>query len=167
MLCLVFISVPLWSSVRCEPKTPTITLNDFVALIPHWEVNNIHNSSIVGDNGRAFGLYQIHDIMVQDYNRITGSQAVHEDAFNTEFSRELAYKVLFHYKTHIESLGVEVTIDHLLFIWNGGGGAWKRVQTPIDDQKQRNLIRYKNRATPIIVDYINEQKKRRKPSQRA
>lgn len=167
MLCLVSISVPLWLKDNCSAKPITISINEFVALIPNWEVGHCRSNNIVGDGGRAYGCYQIHNIMVEDYNRIKGTNAKHEDTFDNEFSKKIAYEVLLHYSKHIESLGIQVTSDHLLFIWNGGGGAWRRVHLPIDDQKQKNLIRYRNRATPIILDYINEQKKRREPSQRA
>jgi hypothetical protein len=121
----------------------------------------------MGDGGLAYGLFQIHQVMVDDYNRITGQNMAHEAAFDPKFSHHLAYTVLSHYKTHIERLGKQVTTDHLLFIWNGGGGAWIRVHHPKNDQKQKNLIRYKNRATPIIIKYINEQAKRRKPKEGA
>jgi hypothetical protein len=79
----------------------------------------------VGDGGLAYGLYQIHQVMVDDYNRITGQNVAHEVAFDPNFSNHIAYTVLAHYKAHIERLGKQVTVDHLLFIWNGGGGAWK------------------------------------------
>jgi hypothetical protein len=54
----------------------------------------------------------------------------------------------------------------MLFIWNGGGGAWKRVENPQADQKQINLNTYRSRATPIINNYINGKEKRRKPTER-
>ena len=104
--------------------------------------------------------------MVRDYNRITGSSVSHSVAFDPNFSFVIAFKVLEHYSAHIKKQGEKVTISHLLYIWNGGGGAWTRVHNPIDDQKQRNLIRYRNRAIPIIINYINGKEKRRKPSER-
>jgi hypothetical protein len=42
----------------------------------------------------------------------------------------------------------------MLFIWNGGGGAWKRVENPIDDQKQINLDKYRKKALPIIKSFL-------------
>ena len=101
--------------------------------------------------------------MVEDYNRITGQNVPHEAAFDVEFSHHLAYTVLSHYKAHIERLGKTVTVSHLLFIWNGGGEAWICVHHPKDDRKQKNLIRYRNRALPFIHKYLKEQNKGRKP----
>ena len=105
--------------------------------------------------------------MVDDYNRITGSKVAHSVAFDPDFSFVIAFKVLEHYSEHIKSCGKEVTINHLLFIWNGGGSAWTRVSNPKDDAKQDNLLRYKNRAIPIIKEYINGKEKRRQPKERA
>jgi capsule polysaccharide export protein KpsE/RkpR len=149
----------------CQADT-TITLKEFVKLIPQWEVYDDSPYTVVGDNGAAYGHYQIHKVMVDDYNRITGSNAVHTDAFDPKVSAHIAYAVLSHYAQHIQSTGVTPTTDHLLFIWNGGGGAWKRVESPRADQKQINLNTYRSRANPIITRYLNE-KKRRQPPQGA
>ena len=94
--------------------------------------------------------------MVDDYNRITGEKLSHEDVFDSRVGWTVAYRVLEHYSKHIHSLGHEVKVDHWLFIWNGGGGAWKRVDNPIDDQKQKNLQRYRNRARIIIYEYLEK-----------
>lgn len=147
----------------CCPTEGSITLKDFVKLIPEWEVYADSPYNVVGDDGAAYGHYQIHKVMVDDYNRITGSTAVHTDAFDPVVSERIAYAVLSHYAKHIQSTGVTPTADHMLFIWNGGGGAWKRVESPRNDQKQINLNTYKSRATPIINKYLNEKKRRQSP----
>ena len=92
--------------------------------------------------------------MVEDYNRITGSKAAHTDAFDPVFSEHLAYEVLSHYSKHMSAQGIKITTDHLLYIWNGGGSAWHRVEKPQDDQKQVNLKKYRRKATPIILKYL-------------
>jgi hypothetical protein len=117
----------------------------------------------VGDNGAAYGHYQIHKVMVDDYNRITGSKATHTDAFDPVVGERIAYAVLSHYAKHIKASGVTPTTDHMLFIWNGGGGAWKRVENPQADQKQINLNTYRSRATPIINNYLNVKTKSQSP----
>ena len=150
----------------CCPASTSITLEDFVKLIPEWEVYPDSPHDVVGDNGAAYGHYQIHKVMVDDYNRITGSNASHTDAFDPEVSERIAYAVLSHYAKHIASTGVTPTADHMLFIWNGGGGAWKRVENQQADQKQINLKSCRSRATPIINNYINGKEKRRKPTER-
>ena len=88
--------------------------------------------------------------MVKDYNRITGESLTHEDCFDPTISKEIAYTVLQHYSKHIKRQGIEVTVKHWLFIWNGGGGAWKRVETPRNDYKQRRLEAYAKRAMTFL-----------------
>lgn len=99
----------------------TLYLSDFVSKIPLWEVYPNSSPQVTGDNGKAFGYYQITSIMVKDYNRITGESLTHEDCFDPTISKEIAYAVLQHYSKHIQRQGIEVTVKHWLFIWNGGG----------------------------------------------
>jgi hypothetical protein len=144
----------------CCQADPSITLREFVRLIPYWEVPANSPITIVGDNGAAYGHYQIHAVMVEDYNRITGSKAAHTDAFDPVFSENLAYAILSHYSKHMSAQGIAPTTDHLLYIWNGGGGAWQRVENPQDDQKQVNLKKYRRKANPIILRYLASKKAR-------
>jgi len=137
----------------CCQADNSITLKDFVKLIPQWEVYPDSPYDVVGDNGAAYGHYQIHKVMVDDYNRITGAKATHTDAFDPLVGEIIAYAVLSHYAKHIKSTGVTPTADHMLFIWNGGGSAWKRVERPRNDQKQINLNRYRAKALPIINQF--------------
>lgn len=138
----------------CQKQS--IALTDFVSLIPQWEVPSNSSPYIVGDNGAAYGHYQIHEVMVDDYNRITGSKASHRDAFDPETSERMARAVLSHYAQYIHSTGIPPTVDHMLFIWNGGGGAWRRVERPLADQKQTNLNRYRAKALPVIFRSVSQ-----------
>jgi hypothetical protein len=148
----------------CQADT-SITLKDFVKLIPQWEVYPDSPYDVVGDNGAAYGHYQIHKVMVDDYNRITGSKATHTDAFDPVVGERIAYAVLSHYAKHIQASGVTPTADHMLFIWNGGGGAWKRVENPQADQKQINLNRYRAKALPIIHQFRPQARSSVRPSE--
>tara|TARA_Y100000996_G_scaffold240570_1_gene189130 strand:- start:353 stop:859 length:507 start_codon:yes stop_codon:yes gene_type:complete len=104
----------------------------------------------------ANGCLQIRPIMLADYVRITGDHSIkHSDLISTKTSeiyeaRDLSYKVaeavLRHYARHIQSKGYDVCIKHIVFIWNGGGSAWKRVEYPKGDYKQQNLERYWNKV---------------------
>jgi hypothetical protein len=92
----------------------------------------------IGDNGKAYGILQIHNVMIQDYNRITGASLVHSDAFNEVTARRVCRSILKHYLQDIRS----PTLKHIAFIWNGGGGARHRVEHPRQDAKQANLNAY-------------------------
>lgn len=137
-----------------------ITLDEFVEMVPLWETSESSHHTIVGDGGHAYGLYQITESMVEDFNRITNSKVNHVVAFDPVFSARICKTVLEHYSRAILRAGYKPTLKHWLFIWNGGGGAWRRVHHPIQDQKQVNLERYAHRATTIINQHY-EQKKRR------
>ena len=97
--------------------------------------------------------------MVDDFNRISGKDYSHKDCISIQKSHEIAEVVLSHYAKHIQSQGITLKIDHLLFIWNGGGGAWRRVEYPINDMKQLRLERYRDRAMIFIYAYINQKPK--------
>lgn len=127
-----------------------LSISQFVSKIPMWEVYPNSKPNVIGDNGKAFGFYQITSIMVRDYNRISGQSLVHEDCFDPKISKEIAYTVLSHYSKHIKKQGIEPTVKHWLFIWNGGGGAWRRVHYPISDSKQLRLEAYAQRAMSFL-----------------
>ena len=115
-------------------------------------VESRRNTSAYNASEDANGCLQIRPIMLADYARITGDHSIkHSDLISTSTSdigtaRQLSYKVaeavLEHYMRHIQRKGYEVYVKHLVFIWNGGGSAWKRVEYPKQDNKQRNLERY-------------------------
>jgi aromatic ring hydroxylase len=136
----------------------TILVNYAKATTVHEILNAIEwvesrkDTSAYNASEDANGCLQIRPIMLADYVRITGDRSIrHEDLISTGTSdiytaRKLSYKVaeavLEHYMRHIERKGYEVYVKHLVFIWNGGGSAWKRVEYPKQDDKQRNLEIY-------------------------
>lgn len=109
------------------------------------------NASAIGDNGKAYGILQIHQSTVADANRIAGTQFTHAEMFDPTKARAVAQIVLNHYSAHIlKTTGRTATSKELAFIWNGGGDAWKRATTPRGDSKQRNLNTYWNRVSKAL-----------------
>jgi glutamate synthase domain-containing protein 1 len=101
------------------------------------------NAAAIGDRGKALGILQIHDVMVHDFNRITGKNYKHADMFDEHKAREVAKGVLKFYSKHIEKImNRKATEKELGFIWNGGGSSWRRVSAPMSDTKQKNLEAY-------------------------
>jgi len=96
------------------------------------------NPNAINESENAFGALQIREIMIDDYNRITNQNFPHDIAYNRAFAYIVAQEIFYHYMKGIEN----PTAKHLAFIWNGGGSAWKRVDNPKNDQKQKNLDRY-------------------------
>lgn len=112
-----------------------------IAALTKVESNG--NAAAVGDNGKAFGILQIHLSMVRDANRIAGTHLTHREMFDPVKARSVAQIVLTHYSKHIsKTTGRNASSKELAFIWNGGAGAWKRASDPLDDAKQRNLESY-------------------------
>ena len=126
------------------------TIHEILNAI-EW-VESRKDTSAYNASEDANGCLQIRPIMLADYVRITGDHSIkHSDLISTNTSeiyraRELSYKVaeavLWHYARHIQRKGYDVCVQHMVFIWNGGGSAWKRVEYPMPDYKQQNLELY-------------------------
>lgn len=105
------------------------------------------NAAAVGDNGRAYGILQIHAVMVADANRIARTSYTHDDMFEPAKARAVAQIILGHYARHIErTTGTRATDEQLARIWNGGGSAWK----PQAAAKEANLQRYWRKVSKEI-----------------
>ena len=112
-------------------------------IVALTKVESNGNAAAVGDNGKAFGILQIHISMVRDANRIAGTHFTHSEMLDPAKARSVAQIVLTHYSKHIsKTTGRNATNKELAFIWNGGAGAWKRASVPRGDAKQRNLEAY-------------------------
>jgi hypothetical protein len=106
------------------------------------------NASAIGDNGRAYGILQIHAVMVADANRIAKTTYTHDDMFEPAKSRAVANIIISHYARHIErTTGVPATDEQLARVWNGGGSAWKKPQAAA---KENNLERYWRKVSKEI-----------------
>lgn len=114
-------------------------------LIEKMCYHESHNdASAIGDHGKAYGILQIHQGMVDEANRIAGTRFTHDDMFSAAKSKAVAKIVLAYYDSR---QGSKLSEKELLFIWNGGGAAWRRVKNPRNDEKQRNLEAYYSRFT--------------------
>lgn len=76
-------------------------------------VESSGNDQAIGDNGRAIGPLQIHRGVVQDVNRITGSNYRWESMTNRAQARAVCEAYLKHY-------GRGATTEQLARRWNGG-----------------------------------------------
>ena len=82
-------------------------------------VESSGNDLAIGDNGRALGPLQIHRGVVQDVNRITGSNYQWQQMTNRVQARAVCEAYLQHY-------GKGCTTEQLARKWNGGGPAGDR-----------------------------------------
>jgi len=123
--------------MQCSKEAEaSVTITDVIYAIEEVESNR--NPYAINEKENALGCLQIRPIMIADYNRITGEDLAHDVAYNRSMAYIIAQEIFFHYMKGIEN----PTAKHLAFIWNGGGGAWRRVDNPQSDQKQKNLDIY-------------------------
>ena len=116
------------------------TMTDLILALEKVESNC--NEFAYNESEKALGSLQIRPIMVDDYNRIYGTEFKHEQMKSRSTSHLVAIGIFHHYGKYIKRDGEKTTAKHLAFIWNGGGSAWKRVDNPKRDQKQNNLEIY-------------------------
>lgn len=94
-------------------------LNQIFNVIKHVETNN--NPKAIGDDGRAYGVVQIHKVCILDVNKTFNTEFRHKDAFNVIISKEI-------FKLYIRK-GVNLfkkkhcrdpTEQEIVRMWNGG-----------------------------------------------
>ena len=123
--------------LQCSQKTEaSVTITDVIYAIEEVESNR--DPYAINTQENALGCLQIRPIMIADYNRITKENLSHDIAYNRAMAYIIASTIFNHYIKGIKN----PTAKHLAFIWNGGGSAWKRVDNPKNDQKQKNLDLY-------------------------
>lgn len=82
----------------------------------------------VGDNGRAYGILQIHREVVQDVNRVYGtSYRWPEDALQPVKAKRICELYLTHW-TDVRFAG-RPTYEQAARIWNGGPNGHRRTAT--------------------------------------
>lgn len=84
----------------------------------------------VGDNGKAFGILQIWDVVVQDVNQFYGTKYKHSDAFIPERAKKICRLYLTHWATP-KRIGKMDPYEANARIWNGGpNGHLKKATLP-------------------------------------
>lgn len=105
-----------------------INLNLLLSVIAEIETGG--KPRVIGDQGAAYGLYQIHKEVVEDVNRVFHQHYTHEDCFNPSIAKRIAtmylqyWGAIYQQKTH-----QPVTYEVLARIWNGGPQGWKHEST--------------------------------------
>ena len=123
--------------MQCSQKVnANVTITDVIYAIEEVESNR--DPYAINTQENALGCLQIRPIMNADYNRITKENLSHDIAYNRAMAYIIASTIFNHYIKGIKN----PTAKHLAFIWNGGGSAWKRVDNPKEDRKQKMLDSY-------------------------
>jgi len=109
-------------------------------------VESACNPLAMGDRGKAYGVAQIHAIMIRDYNQNNGAKLVHEDAFSPTISKAVFEWYAGHYCTR-ERLGHEPTMEDVSRCWNGGGNGWRKEATiPYWGKVQKEIEKIENKT---------------------
>ena len=134
---LVAFFIFAFAIMQCSQKVnANVTITDVIYAIEEVESNR--DPYAINKQENALGCLQIRPIMIADYNRITEENLSHNIAYNRSMAYIIASTIFNHYIKGIEN----PTAKHLAFIWNGGGSAWKRVDNPKKDRKQKMLDSY-------------------------
>ena len=76
-------------------------LSEICDVLKHVETNN--NKEAIGDNGKAFGILQIHKEVIIDVNRYYGTDYTHQDAFEPNCAEEIFHLYI--------KMGIEIFFD--------------------------------------------------------
>lgn len=132
-----------------EGKTQSIPI--MVAdLLPHlMEVESNHDPLAVGDKGRALGILQIWDVVIEDVRRITRrSDLIHTDAYDVQTAQFICVVYLTHYGKHYESTtGKTCTYEVLARMWNGGPYGYTKQST---DRYWIKVMRSLHGTVPVM-----------------
>jgi len=85
-----------------------------------------------GDEGKAVGIVQIHEIVCREYNQAHKEQFTHEDCKDAAVSEKICYWYLSKWGEHYKKqTGKDPTPEVLYRIWNGGPDGWKSDKTKL------------------------------------
>jgi len=94
-------------------------LETMFEVLKHAESNN--NALAIGDNGKAYGVVQIHKICVDDVNRIYGTGYTHQQMFDVTCAKEV---FILYLQAGINRYtlrhGKLPTEGQVVRMWNGG-----------------------------------------------
>ena len=134
---LVAFFIFAFAIMQCSQKVnANVTITDVIYAIEEVESNR--DPYAINTQENALGCLQIRPIMIADYNRITKENLSQDVSYNRSMAYIIASTIFNHYIKGIENPNAK----HLAFIWNGGGSAWKRVDNPKEDSKQKMLDSY-------------------------
>ena len=108
-------------------------INDIYAYDVYDAIKEVESGGdykAIGDNGKAVGAYQIHEIYVKDANRISGKSYTLEDRYDEKKSLEIVKIVTTYYGNYYKKkTGKEVTPEIIARIHNGGALGWNKSST--------------------------------------
>jgi len=99
------------------------------------------NPALVGDNGGAIGVLQMHKAYVQDAAEFAKKDWVHEDCLEPEIAVKIFRAYMARYATK-KRLGRKPTLQDIARIHNGGPNGYKKDST----LRYWKIVKYKYAA---------------------
>jgi hypothetical protein len=116
-----------------------ITLTELILALCLIESSLDPNA--IGDRGEAVGILQIHECVIQDVNRIYGTEYNLNDRYDPMLSKMICRKYLKYWgKVYYQRTNKQPTAEVLAKIWNGGALAYEKTN-PIVVQRLDNYWR--------------------------
>lgn len=103
-----------------------LPMNTIIDLVAEIESNN--NANAIGDSGLAFGLLQIRQGALTDFNNWRDTHYKLKDVMGIAgipLSKEIFKEYMAHYATE-KRLGRPATAEDMIRIWNAGPNGWKK-----------------------------------------
>jgi|TARA_R100000482_G_C5113545_1_gene141814 hypothetical protein len=97
----------------------------------------------IGDDGEAVGVLQMHRGVIDDVNRIFGTDFIYDDRYEEQMSRTIAILYLSYWGGRFEdNTGMKVTAETYARIWNGGPNGWNKKSTDAYWQKVKEILEW-------------------------
>lgn len=85
------------------------------------QVESNGDAKAIGDNGKAYGILQIHKVCVDDINRYYNTDYTHQDAFDEICSEEMFNLYIgMGIELYTKKHGKLPTEEQVVRFWNGG-----------------------------------------------
>lgn len=105
------------------------------------QIESNHNPNAVGDNGRAVGILQIHECVVDDVNGYLAIDFRSSDRRDSRNSQYLCYFYLLRWgRAYQRNTGKNPTKEVLCRIWNGGPKGYLKKSTIPYWNKVKDLL---------------------------
>lgn len=116
-------------------------LNSIIKTLKTLE--SLDNVKAIGDNGKAYGILQIHKIYVEEVNNRFGTDYSHRDMFEESCAEEVFYLYMeYASERFCEKYGREPNEEEIVRMHNGGLYRGYRIKATEDYYKR--YLKFKN-----------------------
>jgi hypothetical protein len=113
--------------IYCDNKSSEVSINKLIDALTIVESND---RDIIGDNGRAHGILQIHQIYIDDVNRVYNTSYTIKHARDRKLARVIVAKYLRYWgKRYCTLTGNKISYEVLARIHNGGPKGYTKKST--------------------------------------